>query len=186
MPTTFQKLNFKGQPEIVVINVPASFEPDLDTLRGVDILRDLKGMAEIAFSLAFVTTKKEIDTLAKSIGTKARGDAIVWFAYPKGTSTRYKSDVNRDWGWDSVINAGFETVRAVALDEDWSALRCRCVEFVREKRPEAQSSPGTPRRAHRDGHRRGKSSANRRCPLCRDSLRVRYDIHGGRPSRKPT
>jgi len=28
---------------------------------------------------------------------------------------------------------GFETVRAVAIDEDWSALRFRRVEFIKAK-----------------------------------------------------
>ena len=41
----------------------------------------------------------------------------------KGTSKKYKCDFNRDTGWDELKAAGFDTVRAVAIDEDWTGLR---------------------------------------------------------------
>ena len=91
MASTFEKLNLKDQGTIVVLNAPESFEPELKALKGVAIRRDLKGVTEIEFSLAFVTTQKEVDTLGPAIARKAKGDAVVWFAYPKGTSKRYKS-----------------------------------------------------------------------------------------------
>ena len=61
---------------------------------------------------------------------KTKGDAIVWFAYPKGTSRKYQCDFNRDNGWDALKALGFDTVRQVAIDADWSALRFRRVEFI--------------------------------------------------------
>ena len=84
--TTFEKLNLKDQGRIVVLNAPASFEPELACLKEVEIVRDLKGVKEIEFALAFVTRQKEVDALAKAIEAKAKGDAVVWLAYPKGSS----------------------------------------------------------------------------------------------------
>jgi hypothetical protein len=129
--TTFEKLNLKEQKQIVVINSPASFEPEFKTLRGVTVQRDLKSVARIEFSLAFVTKQKEVDTLGKAIAKKAEGDAVVWFAYPKGSSKNYKSEINRDSGWRILGDAGFEPVRMVAIDEDWSAVRFRRAEFIK-------------------------------------------------------
>jgi osmotically inducible protein OsmC len=40
---TFAKLNLKDQAEIVVLNAPASFEPELKSLKGVTVRRDAKG-----------------------------------------------------------------------------------------------------------------------------------------------
>jgi hypothetical protein len=135
MPT-FAKLNLKDQAEIVVLNAPASFEPELKSLKGVAVRRDAKG-DDIDFSLAFVTTQKEVDTLGPQVAKKAKGDAVVWFAYPKGSSKKYKSQINRDNGWAVMGKAGFEPVRMVAIDEDWSALRFRRVEFIKTmNRPE--------------------------------------------------
>ena len=127
---TFAKLNLKDQAEIVVLNAPASFEPELKSLKGVTVRRDARG-GDIDFSLAFVMTQKEVDALAPQVAKKAKGDAIVWFAYPKGSSKKYKSQINRDNGWAVMGNAGFEPVRMVAIDEDWSAVRFRRVEFIK-------------------------------------------------------
>jgi hypothetical protein len=128
---TFGKLNLKDQTEILVLNAPASFEPELATLRGVTVRRAVNDASEIAFSLAFVITQKDVDTFAKSVAKKAKGDAVVWFAYPKGSSKKYKSEINRDRGWQVLGAAGFEPVRLVAIDEDWSATRFRRVEFIK-------------------------------------------------------
>jgi hypothetical protein len=38
--------------------------------------------------------------------------------------------VNRDTGWDVLRRAGFDTVRLVAIDADWSALRFRRKEHI--------------------------------------------------------
>jgi len=134
MASTFDKLNLKDQKQVLVLNSPQSFEPELKALRGgatPDIQRDLKDVDEIEFSLAFVTKQKEVDTLAKAIAKNVKGDAVVWFAYPKGSSKNYKSEINRDSGWKVLGDAGFEPVRMVAIDEDWSAVRFRRAEFIK-------------------------------------------------------
>jgi hypothetical protein len=131
MLSTFEKLNLKNHTTILVLNPPASFEPELAALHGVKVLRNLQDLDHIEFSLAFVTTQQQVDTLAKAIASRAKGDAVMWFAYPKGTSKRYQSEINRDTGWQALGWAGFEPVRAVAIDEDWSALRFRRVEFIK-------------------------------------------------------
>lgn len=131
MASIFAKLNLKEQKQILVLNAPGSFEPELKGLRGVDVLRDLKTAGPVEFALAFVTTQKEVDTLGKAIAKKAQDDAVVWFAYPKGSSKKYKSEINRDSGWKILGGAGFEPVRMVAIDEDWSAVRFRRAEFIK-------------------------------------------------------
>lgn len=131
MSTVFAKLNLKDHPQIVVLNAPESFEAELAALQDVKVVRDLKKASEVTFSLAFVTTHQDIDTIAPAIARKTQGDAVVWFAYPKGTSKKYKSEVNRDKSWHVLGEAGFEPVRMVAIDEDWSALRFRGAGFIK-------------------------------------------------------
>jgi hypothetical protein len=131
MATTLEKLNLKGQQEIVVLNAPASFEKELARLRSVQVHRHIHAVQKSDFILAFVTHKIEVDALAHPIDARAQGDAIVWFAYPKGTSKKY--DFNRDNGWNSMQSLGFDTVRAVAIDEDWSALRLRRNQYIKSR-----------------------------------------------------
>jgi hypothetical protein len=85
----------------------------------------------VTFSLAFVITQARVDALASAIARKAEGDAIVWFAYSKGSSKKYKSQIDRDHGWSLMGREGFEPVRMVAIDEDWSAVRFRRETFIK-------------------------------------------------------
>jgi len=131
MSAVFAKLNLKEHNEIVVVSAPPSFETELTALEGVTVLRDLKMAKTVHFALVFVTRQNEVDGISKVLAEKAQGDALLWFAYPKGTSKKYKCDFNRDTGWRVLRSVGFDTVRAVAIDEDWSALRFRRVEFTK-------------------------------------------------------
>lgn len=133
MDTTFKKMNFKGGDITAVINAPQSFEPNIEAMSGLTtFVRDLSLTSSADFILIFCTQQSEIDTIAREANQKLTKDGLLWFAYPKGTSKKYKCDFNRDTGWAILGRLGFEGVRAVAIDEDWSALRFRKVEFVKK------------------------------------------------------
>jgi hypothetical protein len=129
----FQKLNWKAQRQIVVFNVPAEFESELSKLKDVKIIRDPKKPMAVEFALAFAMQQAELDRLSRTLAAGIAGDAVLWFAYPKGTSKRHTCEFNRDTGWQVIRNAGFDSVRQVAIDEDWSALRFRRNEFIKTR-----------------------------------------------------
>jgi len=58
---------------------------------------------------------------------------LIWVAYPKKSSKKYKSDLSRDDFWDALKDLGLEPVRQIALDEDWSALRFKLGSDVKRK-----------------------------------------------------
>jgi hypothetical protein len=132
MTPLFHKLNLKHQTEIVILNAPDTFKGELTALNGISVLRDVESVEAITFSLAFVTKQEEVNEMASTIAKKAQGDAVIWFAYPKGSSKKYKCEFNRDNGWEILGQLGYEGVRQVAIDEDWSALRFRRVEFIKK------------------------------------------------------
>ena len=129
MTPLFKKLNLGASETIHVLNAPKSFETELAALPDVTVRRTLSGKS--AFALAFVVTQKDLDEVSRKLAKAAEGDAIVWVAYPKGSSKKYKCEFNRDSGWDVLKKAGFDTVRMVAIDEDWSALRFRRTEYIK-------------------------------------------------------
>lgn len=135
MASVFDKLNLKDHTGILVLGAPASFEPEIESLSGVSVVRDASKIESIRFAIVFVTKAAEVESAVERIASKTVGDVVLWFAYPKGTSTRYRSDLNRDSGWDSLRSDGFETVRLVAIDEDWSALRFRRTQYVGGRKP---------------------------------------------------
>ncbi len=133
MTALFKKMNFKEQDTIFAIQAPDSFSGELKEMSKVTTIKtSLKGAKAIPFLLAFVTRQKEVDDLASVLGKLVQGDEVIWFAYPKGTSKRYTCEFNRDNGWKELGKQGFEGVRMVAIDEDWSALRFRRAENIKK------------------------------------------------------
>lgn len=131
MEGIFKKLNYKGQENVHVLNAPASFQVELLALEGqAKVLTQAEG--EVHFALGFVMTQDQVQAIAHSIGPKLQGDAVFWLAYPKKSSKKYSSDINRDVGWDALGEYQLEPVRQVAIDEDWSALRFRKLEYIKD------------------------------------------------------
>jgi hypothetical protein len=129
MTPLFKKLNVGTHTRIVVLDAPASFGPELAALQGVEVQRQLSGPC--GFAMAFVVTQPQCDAASTQLAAACPGDAVLWMVYPKGTSKKYKCEFNRDNGWAVLGAAGFEPVRLVAVDEDWSALRFRRVAFIK-------------------------------------------------------
>jgi hypothetical protein len=132
MTPLFKKLNFKDHKSILVVNSPKSFEHELSEMSNItQIEKKEENATEIEFTLCFATKQIEIDSFITAVNPKILGDAVIWLCYPKGTSKNYKCDFNRDTGWKIVGELGLESVRMVAIDEDWSALRFRKVEYIK-------------------------------------------------------
>jgi hypothetical protein len=141
MTPLFTKLNLGAHREILVIDAPDSFEPELAALTGVTVHRNSDHAPTTPFVIAFVKTLAEVQAAAAWL-SRTVGDVVVWFAYPKGTSKRYRCEFNRDNGWAAVYAVGFDTVRQIAVDEDWSALRFRRNEFIKSHGEKAAPTVG--------------------------------------------
>ena len=117
----------------MVLHAPDSFQPHLEAMQELtSIHTQMEEVEIIEFVLAFVTQKAEIGQIAPLLAEKANGDLLLWFAYPKKSSKNYQSDINRDDGWTVLGALGFEGVRQVAIDADWSALRFRKIEYIKK------------------------------------------------------
>ncbi len=130
----WKKLNLKEGQKVLVLNNPFGSEfinPLLQSGYSVKEKEDKK--EPVQFALAFVQSQEEVEYAMQQIKeTLDTGDIILWMAYPKGSSRKYKSSINRDSGWQPLGKAGFEPVRQVALDDDWSVLRFRRLEFIKK------------------------------------------------------
>jgi hypothetical protein len=129
MSPLFKKLNLGTHAVIHVLNAPKSFDAELALLKGVTVKRSVSGPAN--FAMAFVITQSELEAASQKLAAAGVGDAILWMVYPKGSSKKYRCEFNRDSGWPLLGAAGFEPVRMVAVDEDWSAMRFRRVEHIK-------------------------------------------------------
>jgi hypothetical protein len=132
MTPLFKKLNYKNQPTIFILNAPDSFQSELIDMEKVAVVKtDVAKAKEIPFVLAFVTKLKEVENIASKLKQLHREDEVVWLAYPKLSSKKFTCEFNRDTGWQALGDIGFEGVRMVAIDQDWSALRFRKAENIK-------------------------------------------------------
>ena len=132
MDVLLTKLNYKGQQRIAVINAGEKFLSFLEKeLKEVQIDKEIDQRFPYEFVILFVQYVSEVELLAPLALHNLTSDGILWFAYPKKTSKKISSDIDRDHGWEVLINRGFDKVRLIAINEDWSALRFRNVRFIK-------------------------------------------------------
>ncbi len=130
MTPLFKKLNLSTQSPIFILSAPKSFDMELSQLT-VPFRRTITKKSSVAFALKFCTTLNEVSSYAAALKDAAQPDALIWLAYPKGSSKKYSCEFNRDTGYHALAELGYEPVRMVAIDEDWSALRFRKVAFIK-------------------------------------------------------
>lgn len=124
--TLLNKLQHAGG-QVVVLFAPPEFGPIMDKWRADGLPVSQRRTPGSQFVLAFVRTWSEIEHVAGSVVTSVGTDGVLWFAYPKQSSARYRSDITRSESWAVLGRMGFEGVRQVAIDDDWTALRFRRV-----------------------------------------------------------
>lgn len=129
MNDILKKLGFKGQSPILIMNAPESFENVSAEIPGEV---HVEPAADYAFILVFAVTMEEAEGILKRAVPAFRIDGHFWLCYPKGTSKRLKSDINRNKTWELMAPFGLEPVSQVAVDEDWSAMRFKPVNAIQK------------------------------------------------------
>lgn len=134
MDPVFKKMNFKDQPSLLVLHAPESFRQHLEAISEIAELQESPETGKkYPFAVVFAVSAEELTARGElALRHLTEEDPIFWLAYPKKSSKKYTSDINRDSdAWLFLGEHGFEGVRQVAIDEDWSALRFRHVDFIK-------------------------------------------------------
>lgn len=135
MDPLLKKLNFKDEEEILVLNSPPEYEDLLKNFskytKVLTKMSDMEIDQGIKFALIFLFEQEDLSKLLPLFIEQLIEDAKLWVTYPKKSSKKYKSDIDRDHGWDHLGEYGYEPVRQVAVDDDLSALRFRKVSYIK-------------------------------------------------------
>lgn len=131
--TLLTKLQHKGGP-VVILNAPAEFAETMDRWRSDGLPVSQRRTPGSMFVLTFVRSQAEIERCAGAVLTSVGRDGILWFAYPKENSARYRTDIAREQSWAVLGRMGFENIRQVSIDSDWAALRFRHIDAIRAMR----------------------------------------------------
>lgn len=124
-----KKLRLRPETTLHVIKEPVGVQ---GVFAGYDVKTSLSGNQPVSQAVIFAEKKQVLDEVMNKLEHKLADDALLWIAYPK-KSSKIKSDMTRDNGWEAVFAAGYEAVTQIAIDEDWSALRFRKSEAIGPK-----------------------------------------------------
>lgn len=76
------------------------------------------------FVLLFAENRAALAAGAAAALRAVKPDGLLWVGYPKGSS-KLKTDLSRDKGWEPLKEAGLDGIALVSVDETWSAMRFR-------------------------------------------------------------
>lgn len=123
-----KKLLIKPDQRLLIINPPLNYPAKLAKLpAGVHLLKSDEGEADQV--QLFVHNIAELNALAPQALGAIKYDGILWIIYPK-KSSKMKSDLSRDEGWEAVTGNGLTGIAMVSIDDTWSAMRFRPIEKV--------------------------------------------------------
>jgi hypothetical protein len=117
-----EKLQLKDEKNLLLQGLPLAIEKQFIKLSFSKNVTPLLKSKKIDFALVFAFSQKQLKDILKEVIPALHTESKFWIAYPKATS-KIASDLSRDANWDFVTVYGYETVRMVAVDNLWSAVR---------------------------------------------------------------
>ena len=132
MKKLLEKLNYKGQDRIALLNAEGKFSRELASeLKNIRIDKEIDQRYPYEFMIIFVKSIAETEVYAPMCLHNLLADGVLWLCYPKKTSKKYTTDLQRDNVWKALNQSGFYGVRLVSVDDDWSALRFRNEKYIK-------------------------------------------------------
>ncbi len=120
---TLKKLRYKPGARVCIIGAPAAFEAELAAAK--DLARAEKLERDLDLVQAFFTRRAHLERDVSRLKASIGQHGILWICYPKAKALG--TDLSRDVIRETVAGAGLQTVALVAVDEVWSAMRCKRV-----------------------------------------------------------
>ena len=123
-----KKIRLSAGLSALVINAPAEYLEAVSHAIA-DLQPDKTRFGKYDFVQIFGSNRSELEELVKKHSVSGKYDCLFWICYPKGGG-KIKSDLNRNVVWSIAGTIGMQCVSQIAIDETWSALRCRPKEVV--------------------------------------------------------
>lgn len=125
MDAILKKLLYKAYSANLILGEPEEFKHISQEISGKtdnEIVND-----KYEFIIIFAKKQEELIAQFSKLKDNIEKDAVLWIAYPKGTSKKYKkeTDIKRDMLQQLLKEEGYQGVSLISIDEDWSAMRFR-------------------------------------------------------------
>jgi predicted CopG family antitoxin len=134
-----EKLQLSDEKNLLLQGLPLAIEKQFMKLSFSKNVTPLLKNKKIDFVLIFAFSQKQLKEIVKEVIPALHTHAKFWIAYPKASS-KIASDLSRDASWDCITTHGYETVRLIAVDNLWSAIRFKKPDEVEKKTTAAFST----------------------------------------------
>ena len=118
-----KKMKLKTGQTATFINAPDGCLKELDPLPA-EVTVYQKDEKPSNWIQLYVTNKAELDKISPKVLKILKPERLVWITFPKGTS-KIRTDLTRDKGWDVVVAASLKWSNLVSVNETWSAFAVR-------------------------------------------------------------
>jgi len=122
-----KKLRLPREGNVLVLQPPEGYLQELGLNEPESSVFEESLSGAYDYVQLFVVTVQELEQYGPVALRAIKPDGLLWLCYPKGSS-KLKTDLSRDKGWDIVRAAGYEAVSLVSVDDTWSAMRYRPLE----------------------------------------------------------
>lgn len=131
MNDILKKLQVKNHSRILILNLPDELSMIKEAFP-IPVREEIDNQNDLimVFSCGM---EEALDLISRSIPTLEEGQ-LFWFCYPKRSSKKYSSNIDRDKTWELANRFGYRPVRQISLDDDWSAIRFRKTENIKSKK----------------------------------------------------
>ncbi len=121
-----ERMHLKAGERMLLVNAPDGYAATLAAPDGVEVGEAPAGTFDVI--QAFVPTRAALEAETPRLKALLNAGGKLWITYPKGASKALSADINRDDIRRYAGTVGLQTVAQIAVDEDWSAIRCKAVE----------------------------------------------------------
>ena len=115
----WDKLGLKPGQLVYASSAPANLDALLD---GAPETTRLTRLAEFDVALAFVDSRKSLESALAKLPGKLADKGMIWIAWPKKASG-IVTDVTEDTVRDVALPLGLVDVKVCAIDATWSGLK---------------------------------------------------------------
>jgi hypothetical protein len=129
-----EKLQLSDEKNLLLQGLPLAIEKQFMKLSFSKNVTPLLKSKKIDFVLIFAFSQKQLKEIVREVIPALHTNSKFWIAYPKASS-KIASDLSRDASWDCITTHGYETVRLIAVDNLWSAVRFKKPDEMEKKTP---------------------------------------------------
>ncbi len=124
-----EKLQLKDEKSLLIQGLPSSIEKQFAKLAFAKNVTPLLKIKKIDFALVFAVNEGQLRSIINEVLPALHRDGKLWVAHPKTTS-KIATTLNRDCSWGCLTQSGYESVKQVALDHVWTAMRFKKSEHI--------------------------------------------------------